>query len=172
MRGLILVLTLVFAPPAAADAPDLGAQLVTWYGKKKHYKAVKREVLAWHKTTKNACVAFVSTALRELGVDVPLDAKVDGESVSRLTRPFSLWLEDQLGWTRVTEVDDLIPGDVVFTEHADYPWHVYVFHSWRDQSDHLARVLDNQGYLGVRDVLGTGPGNFTPFAYALRAPSR
>lgn len=166
MRWLLLVCLL--AAPARAD--DLNARLVGWYGQKQHYRQVKREVLAWHKTTKNACVAFVSTALRDLGVDVPLDAEVDGESVSRLTRPLSLWLEDHLGWTRVLEVDDLRPGDVVFTEQPEYPWHVYVFHSWSDEGDHLARVLDNQGFLNVRDVLGTGPGNFTPFAYALRAP--
>jgi hypothetical protein len=166
MRWLV-ILCLLAGP---AHAGDLNDRLVSWYGQKRHYKAVRREVLDWHKTTKNACVAFVSTALRDLDVDVPLDAEVDGESVSRLTRPLSRWLEDHLGWTRVTDVDDLRPGDVVFTEAAEYPWHVYVFYSWSDREAHLARVLDNQGFLNERDVLGTGPGNFTPFAYALRSP--
>lgn len=168
MRALLIAVALLVAAPAHADG--FGDRLVGWYGQKRNYKRVKREVLAWHKTTKNACVAFVSTALRDLGLDVPRDAKVDGESVSRLTLPFSRWLEEHLGWTRVDEVDALVPGDVVFTEEPEYPWHVYVFHSWEDEAARTARVLDNQGFLKVRDVLGTGPGNFTPFAYALRAP--
>ena len=171
MRAALLVALVSIAPAsAAAEEEDTAARLVEWYGARKHYRQVRREVLGWHKTTKNACVAFVSTALREIGVEVPLDAEVDGEKVSRLTRPLSLWLEERLGWRRIDDVDELAPGDVVFTEHADYPWHVYVFVAWKDAGEHLAITLDNQGFRRVRDVLGHGDGNFTPFAYALRAP--
>ena len=165
--ALVAVLLLATAAPARADT---ATELVEWYGTKKHYRSVKKEVVGWHKTTKNACVAFVSTALRRIGVDVPRDAEVDGEKVSRLTRPLSIWLEDRLGWQRIDDVDALLPGDVVFTENAEYPWHVYVFHSWKDADARIARVIDNQGLLNERDVLGSGEGNFTPFAYALRAP--
>jgi cell wall-associated NlpC family hydrolase len=170
MRALLVAL-LLLVPAAARAESDTAARLVEWYGTKKHYRQVRREVLGWHKTTKNACVAFVSTALRRIGVDVPLDAEVDGEKVSRLTRPLSLWLEDRLGWQRIDDVADLAPGDVVFTEHAEYPWHVYVFVAWKDAGDHVAVTLDNQGFRRARDVLGHGDGNFTPFAYALRAPA-
>jgi hypothetical protein len=170
VRWVLLVALAAVVVPGAAHADD-NAELIAWYGKKNNWRSVKREVLGWHKTTKNGCVAFVSTALRKVGVDVPLDAVVDGEKVSRLTRPLSRWLEDHLGWERIDDVAELRAGDVVFTEHADYPWHVYVFHSWKDRRRRIARVIDNQGFLSARDVLGHGDGNFTPFAYALRAPA-
>lgn len=170
MRALLVVALLLAAPAPAAAEEGTAVRLLDWYGTRKHYKQVRREVVGWHKTTRNACVAFVSTALRKIGVDIPFDAEVDGEKVSRLTRPLSLWLEDQLGWQRIDDVDALVPGDVVFTENAEYPWHVYVFVSWKDADDHIAITLDNQGFRRPRDVLGHGDGNFTPFAYALRAP--
>jgi hypothetical protein len=168
--AVLLAIALVAAPVAPAAAGQDNADLLAYYARRKNWKKVKREVLSWHKTTRNACVAFLSTALRHVGLDVPRDAEVDGEKVSRLTLPLSRWLEERLGWERVVDVDALAPGDVVFTENAEYPWHVYVFHSWRDEEARIARVIDNQGFLTARDVLGHGPGNFTPFAYALRSP--
>jgi hypothetical protein len=180
VRRLLLALALVMSlgGVARADDGDTAARLVKWYGTRPHWKAVRKEVLGWHKTTRNACVAFVSTALRRIGVDVPRDAEVDGEKVSRLTRPFSLWLEEQLGWTRIDDVAELQPGDVVFTERAEYPWHVFVFHSWDDADAHTAFVLDNHGFKTSRPLLGDAAGaddvdngaGITPFAYALRAP--
>jgi hypothetical protein len=175
---LLLAVAVLAAVPAPAHADGDGARLVRWYGTRGHWRSVRREVLGWHKTTRNACVAFVSTALRRIDVDVPIDAQVDGETVSRLTRPFSRWLEDHLGWSRVADVDALEPGDVVFTERAEYPWHVFVFHSWDDQDAHVALVLDNHGFLTPRPLLGDTAGaddvdngaGITPFAYALRSP--
>jgi hypothetical protein len=172
----LLILALVAAPvPAHADD---GAKLLAWYGKRAHWKKVRRQVLKWHGTTSNACVAFLSTAMRDVGLDVPRDAQVDGESVSRLTRPFSRWLEEHLGWSRISELGDLAPGDVVFTEHAEYPWHVFVFDAWVDEDARIALVLDNHGFLKRRPLLGDEAGQadvdngagVTPFAYALRAP--
>ena len=170
MRAAPVVLVVLVLATTAPARADTATDLVEWYGTRKHYRSVKKEVVGWHKTTRNACVAFVSTALRRIGVDVPRDAEVDGEKVSRLTRPLSIWLEDRLGWQRIDDVDALRAGDVVFTENAEYPWHVYVFVSWKDADDHIAITLDNQGFRRARDVLGHGDGNFTPFAYALRAP--
>ena len=166
MRAVLVLLALLVAAPAHAETA--GDRLIHWYGKKAHWKQVKKDVLRWHKTTRNGCVAFVSSALRRIGEDVPLDAEVDGERVSRLTRPFSLWLEDHLGWTRIDDPDDLQPGDIVFTEQAEYPWHVFVFHSWKDRDARRARILDNQGFLKVRPL--DGADDIEPFAYALRAP--
>src|SRR5688572_28335332 len=100
--GLVLVASLVFGgvavSPAAAD--DINAELLRYYAKERHYRAVKKDVLEWHKTTKNACVAFVSEALRHIGVAIPRDGKIDGAGVSRITLAFSRHLEDELGWTR------------------------------------------------------------------------
>jgi hypothetical protein len=179
MRALLVVLLVAVASVVAAPAhADTGADLVTWYGKRAHWKQVRREVLDWHGTTRNACVAFLSTALRDIGVDVPRDAEMEGERVSRLTRPMSLWLEDHLGWTRVDDLAALRPGDVVFTEHAAYPWHVFVFVAWIDRDARVARVLDNHGWNQSRPLLGDVSGDdldagrgITPFAYALRAPA-
>jgi hypothetical protein len=178
MRRLLFGLLAILALGTPAHADDTGARLVRWYGTRSHWKAVRREVLSWHKTTRNACVAFVSTALRHVDVDVPRDAEVDGEKVSRLTRPLSRWLEEHLGWRRIDDVDDLEPGDVVFTEHAEYPWHVFVFEAWDDRTARVALVLDNHGFRTPRPLLGDADGaadvdngaGITPFAYALRAP--
>ncbi len=166
MRAIAMVLLLVAGTAEAGTAEELLAS----YATKRGYRDVKREVLAWHGTTKNGCVAFASTALRKIGVDVPLDAEMDGEKVSRLTLPFVKWLERELHWTRVTDASALMPGDLVFTENAEYPWHVFVFHSWKRERAHVARIIDNKGRLTSRPVLGDERRDITPMAYALRAP--
>lgn len=171
MRLLVLPLVVVMAGSSPGAVADDGDRLIAYYARRASYRAVKKDVLAWHRTTRNGCVAFVSTALRHVGVDVPLDAEIDGERVSRLTRPLSRWLEERLGWTRVDDAAALEAGDVVFTEDAAYPWHVYVFHSWADRRRRVARVIDNQGFLRRRPVLGDAARAIEPFAYALRAPS-
>jgi hypothetical protein len=161
MRGAIaVVVVMLVAASAAADG--VAEKLVDSYGTRAGYRAVRRDVLSWHKTTKNGCVAFASTALRRIGVDVPRDA-------SRLTLPLSEWLETH-GWTRVTDPAALLPGDLVFTERPEFPWHVFVFHSWSDRDRRIARALDNIGFLAARPVLGDAERDITPMAYALRAP--
>lgn len=166
MRAIAMLVLFVAGSAEAGTADDLLAS----YASKRGYSEVKREVLAWHGTTKNGCVAFASTALRKIGVDVPLDAEMDGEKVSRLTLPFVKWLERELHWTRITDVNALEPGDLVFTENAEYPWHVFVFHSWKSEKKRVARIIDNKGRLKSRPVLGDEARDITPMAYALRAP--
>jgi hypothetical protein len=153
---------------AAPPKPAIATQLLDYYASPAGYRLVRRDVLAWHKTTVNGCVAFASTALRHIGLDIPLDARVDGETVSRLTRPFSRYLEARLGFVRVTDAGALRPGDIGFTENAAYPLHTFVFHSWSDARRRVARVIDNQGRLVARPLGGTR--TVTPFAYALRPP--
>lgn len=145
MRSVLVLLLVLSGGAAEAREPSINEKLLEFYGKKQNYQSVKKEVLAWHGTTKNACVAFLSTALRRIGVDVPQDGTYDGEKVSRLTRPFSLWLEEVAGWERISDADDLRPGDIVFTERADYPWHTYVFKAWKNKKKGIAWVIDNQG---------------------------
>jgi hypothetical protein len=168
MRLIALIVALALAPGTARAGT--AEELLDSYATKAGYRAVKREVLRWHKTTRNGCVAFASTALRRIGVDVPLDAEMDGEKVSRLTLPFVKWLERELGWTRITDPAALRPGDLVFTENAEYPWYVFVFHSWKNERKKVARVIDNLGLLKPRAILGDEARDWTPMAYALRAP--
>jgi hypothetical protein len=135
---------------------------------------VKKDVLEWHKTTKNACVAFVSEALRHIGVAVPRHGKIDGAGISRITLAFSRYLEDELGWTRSTDLAALSPGDVIFTEDDPccdgYPAHVMVFVEWKDRKRKVALIIDNQGFTHSRALTGGGD-EVSPYAYTLRAPS-
>jgi hypothetical protein len=170
-----LVLALVLAVASTASAEDVNSELVRWYAKAANYRAVKKDVLDWHGTTRNGCVAFASTALRHIGVEIPLREKIDGMGVSRITWAFSVYLEERLGWDRVTDLAKLRPGDVVFTADdpccEGVPAHVVVFVKWKDARRRVAWVIDNQGFTHAR-ALRPGRGDATSaFAYALRAPS-
>ncbi|HEY3357120.1 MAG TPA: hypothetical protein VGQ83_27975 [Polyangia bacterium] len=167
MRALAVLLLLL---PAYAHAGEVNTRLLAYYGQPQNYRKVKADVLSWYGTTKDGCVAFASSALRHIGVAVSRDGDYDGERVSLQTRPFSLYLERELGWRRVTAALALRPGDVVFTREPDYPWHTYVFVRWKRRAQRIAWVIDNQGFTHVRAVLGPGSGHWTPFAYALRSP--
>tara|TARA_R110002096_G_scaffold434832_1_gene658150 strand:+ start:157194 stop:157724 length:531 start_codon:yes stop_codon:yes gene_type:complete len=168
----LLALCLFFATAIpgqaqAEKAPSINAQLVAYYGSAQNYRKVRRDVLKWHKTTTNGCVAFASTALRQIGYEVPIAAKRDGWAVSRITFAFSDYLEEA-GWTRIATFEKLVPGDLAFT--TGYPDHVFVFHSWANTQRHIARVLDNKGYLKRRLLSTKNRGDISGFAYGLRAP--
>lgn len=87
MRSLAVVVVVALAgTTAAAQTPpdlDIPARLHRYYGTRAGYDRVTRDVMKWHKTALNGCVAFASTALRQIGVDIPIDAKIDGFKVSR-----------------------------------------------------------------------------------------
>lgn len=148
-------------------------RLLSFYTNKSNYDVVAKEVWQWTGLKKDTCVAYMSTALRHSNVFIPRDVKIEGYSVSLVTRAFSKYLQNTYGWKKVTSMDDLKPGDIVFTkDHPQYPgfpWHTYMFQSWHDVSKKIALAVDNQGFTHERFV---GPGNpeHTPFAYALRAP--
>jgi hypothetical protein len=171
VRALFAAIALLAAVPAWADAP-LGDRLRRYYGSAEGYREVKRDVLRWHKTTRNGCVAFASTALRHVGVDLAETAKIDGEGVSRITRVFVHYLEDELGWTRVDASTDLAPGDLVFTTDAPccpgYPAHVVMFDGWSDRRREIARVIDNQGWKRRRAMHPAPDSGTDPFRFALR----
>ncbi|MBT8496526.1 MAG: hypothetical protein KJO07_25990 [Deltaproteobacteria bacterium] len=165
----LLALCLATYPAAAESTPSVNAELIAYYGKSRSYRRVRRDVLSWHKTTRNGCVAFVSTALRHIGYDIPQRGKLDGWGVSRITFAFSAHLENA-GWTRSNDVAGLRPGDIVFTQ--GYPDHVFVFHSWASERRRIARVIDNKG-LRIRRAMVPAPDSDTAaFAYVLRAPQR
>lgn len=173
MRTALVALIALVAPtvgPAAADParPDLAGLLRS----RAHDRAIRADVLRWHHTMTNGCVAYASTALRHAGVDIPEDGHLDGDGVSRLTRGFVRFLEDGLGWRRVTDAATLAPGDLVFTTDAPccpgYPAHVFVFLGWRDRRHQIARIADNTGYRKARPLAASGDRD--GFAFALRAP--
>lgn len=162
--------------PVVAPSPVavINAKLDAFYSVRANYDAVYANVMSWFGTTSNACVAFLSTALRMVNVNIPLHYMVDDEDSSLVTLPFSIYLEENLGWQRITNQNDLQPGDVCFTEDDSnwpgYPAHVFQFSSWSFKARGIAWVIDNQGPLHERNINVAGGGfNFTPFAYALRA---
>lgn len=165
-------------PPAPAPQPStssINAKLFAYYSVRANYNKVYDSVMGWYGTTSNGCIAFMSEALRQVGVAVPKKSGLGGEPISLVTKPFSYYLEHNLGWKRINKASDLLPGDVVFTIDAprwpSWPAHTYMFHSWADKANGTGRVVDNQAFTHNRNIFGYGSYNFSPFAYALRAPT-
>lgn len=156
-------------------AKNFNRQLFDWYAQYANYGLVMQDVKGFYPPLRyNGCVAFMSAALRRLGVNIPI-AKSDPESPSLVTRPFSQYLEHRLGWVRVSSASALLSGDIVFTRdnpsYPGYPAHIYMFHSWSNKALGIALVVDNQDFTHERNIYDNDVGfNFTPFAYALRAP--
>lgn len=154
---------------------SVNRKLFDYYSQSANYTKVYNNVMGWYGTTSNGCVAFMSTALRQIGVSVPQSGNLGGDPISLVTLPFSRYLSEKLGWKKITKASELQPGDVVFTVDAPgwpgYPWHTYMFHSWVDKANGTGRVVDNQAFTHNRNIFGYGSYNFSPFAYALRAPN-
>ncbi len=168
--GLLTAMT----TQGAATPVSITAQLHRYYGTRAGYAEVTRDVLKWHKTRTNGCVAFASTALRRVGVAIPLDVQIDGRSVSRITRSFSRYLAEELGWTRIESLSELTAGDIVFSTDAPccpgYPNHVLMFDGWANRNKAIARVVDNQGFHLERPMIVSATSEVDGFAYALRPP--
>lgn len=188
MQWPVAVLRGERAPPAAnpnisagthsiqssASLKGFSAKLLNYYANPENYRRIYAQVMDWFGTTRNACVAFITTAMRNAGLPVPRALNAKGYNISTWTAALSEYLETTLGWQRVNRIHDLTAGDVVFTLDLDgsrrIPAHVFLFAGWIDNTSPKARVIDNQGFLHVRDLLGA-QGNFTPFSYALRPPA-
>ncbi len=175
MRPLLVAAIVGLASAGHATPPDLTTQLHHYYGSRAGYLEVTRDVMKWHKTALNGCVAFASTALRHVGVAIPVDGKIEGQGVSRITRAFSRYLAEELGWTRVEALDELRPGDVVFSTDAPccpgYPNHVVMFDGWARKDRAIALVVDNQGFRIARPMIQAAGSDVDGFGYALRPPS-
>ena len=135
------------------------------------YNAVYDDVMSWFGTTKNGCVAFLSTALRMSGCSVPKTEDSKGFGISLVTISFSDWLLAN-GFKKDSNPDNLKAGDLVLTQEDGWkgvPAHTYMFSSWADKAAGIAWIVDNQGPLHKRNVHKAGGGfNFTPYAYHLR----
>jgi len=151
-----------------------GREFSDFYSNEDNYWFVYRKVMSWYGATSNGCVAFASTALRILGVDVPQNGIWNGERLSLLTKPFSSYLENRLGWTRVKDSRDLLPGDLVFTvdepKAPGYPAHVYMHAGYADANRKVSWAVDNQGFTHERALAGDVKKDYSAFAYALRSP--
>lgn len=150
-------------------------KLFDFYKIRANYDDVYDEVLTFYPSgRRNGCVAFMSTALRMSGTAVPVWESINGETISLVTKPFARYLQERLGWTKITSANNLQPGDVVLTEddarYPGYPAHTYMFYGWSNQKGGIGWVIDNQDFIHERNIFGYGTYNFTPFAYALRSP--
>jgi hypothetical protein len=138
---------------------DFGERFLSYY--RTNYSSIYDEV----GFTRDACGYFVSAALSRSGVSVsPKEGwaqNVSGE------------LRD-LGWRKITDHQNLLPGDVVFTydeetmdQNSQYYGvspHVFVFGGYgNDRDEGLA--IDNQGNGYMRNL---GEGYKSPFWYAYR----
>lgn len=163
-----------FLPPLASEG-GANRKLLAFYGVRSNYDSVFEDVLSFYPAgRRNGCVAFMSSALRRTGISVPISGYINGESVSLVTKPFAQYLQDRLGWIKITAANNLQPGDVVLTEddarYPGYPAHTYMFYGWSSQRNGIGLVIDNQDFIHERNIFGYGTYNFTPFAYALRSP--
>ena len=160
--------------PVLVNEGSANKNLLNFYQLSANYDKVYNNVMGWYGTTSQGCVAFMSTALRMSGTSVPQNGSYNGEQVSLVTVPFAGYLQDSLGWKKITDASKLLPGDVVLTQddsrYPGYPAHTYMFHSWSDYNRGIGYVIDNQTFLHERNIFGYGDFNFTPFAYGLRSP--
>lgn len=172
MGRVLVALALIVGLARASAAAPASTTLAEHLRARAHDRAIRADVLGWHHTMANGCVAYASTALRHVGVAVPERGIIDGDGVSRLTRGFVRFLEGDLGWRRVTDPRALRPGDLLFTTDVaccpGYPAHVFVFLGWHDRRRRIARIADNTGYRKARP-LAAGRGR-DGFAFALRSP--
>jgi hypothetical protein len=152
-------------------------KLYDFYSKPSNYDKVYADVMNWYGTTHNACVAFVTSALRLIGYPVPHENH-GYQDISLNTSALSHYLQDEKGWQKSTNVNDLLPGDVVLTVGGQFgndkdgvpiPNHVYMFAGWSDRANHIAWVVDNQAKYRHTRHTNAIPGGKSAFAYFLRA---
>lgn len=155
--------------------------------KQRGYRRVLRTIARRNRKHLRRSAAFVAESLRQVGVSVPRERVIDGLGVSQVTWALSRHLRDELGWQRVDTMAGLRVGDVVFTADSHccpgIPHHVMVFMGWHDAARGLALVVDNRGFLVVRDLRASARGHHhneqksstddvdARFGYALRAPN-
>lgn len=138
------------------------------------YDSILQEAIDLRGNEDNTCVAFASTALRKLGVQVPKYELGDDECcISLVTLPFKKWLEGNISCSRIDNPESLLHGDVCFSKdepgYPGYPAHVYFFIRYYPGDKGAAYIVDNQRPYGehVRNLDAGRPFN-TPFSYALR----
>ena len=161
--------------PNDSSAAKVSDTLAEWYSIRSNYALVLNDVRSFYAPVRyNGCVAFISAALRRVGVEIPITTEQE-ESPSLVTRPFANYLEQKLNWVRIGEASQLRAGDIVFTRdnpsYPGYPAHTYMFQSWSRKNLGIALVIDNQDFSHERNIYDNDTAfNFTPYAFALRSP--
>ena len=101
------------------------------------------------------------------------------------TSGLAQYLIRKAGWRKITDVNDLRPGDIVFTRPAErgasdfhtplHPRHAYMFHGWKNKP-RTGLVVDNQweeygdrGFGMYERNIGFFDGERSMFWFALRA---
>ena len=138
--GLLMLGAITFNSGATLNAfadskierNDIHTKLYEYMTSSKNQAKIDKEAIRLHGGIKsNNCIFFVSSALREVGVDIPMST---GYTVS---------LENQLrqkGWKKHVDLNNLQKGDVAFCGKA----HVYIFMGWADKKQMMAYIVDNQ----------------------------
>ena len=169
-RALVIAVLMV-AAPAAADArqsPTVGVEVARLLDHDDGYRAVVSDMLRWHHTRRRGCVAFVATALRHVGFEVP-DERPAGpwSNPARVTFSLDAFLARE-GWPRLADPARLVAGDILFSEGA--PDHVMVFHGWVDRAGAVAEVSDHRRHRYRRPLRPAAGDQVPGFAFARRAP--
>ena len=153
------------------QASSAQSALVALYSTSKGYSKVYKRVMEWFGTTTNACVAFMSEALRQSGTYVPFDYYVGGRSASKVTSALSYYLRKERGWKMRTDLSLLKQGNIVFTIDIPgmpgVPTHTFMFNRWIDKANRVAEIVDNQGFRKTRYLKGSVSRDQDRAAYAL-----
>ncbi|CAF1130351.1 unnamed protein product [Didymodactylos carnosus] len=164
---------------------DPTKSLNSYYSVYGNYRSVYDDVMSWFGATRLGCVAFLTTAMRHVEIEIPQEGTINGKGISINTEGFESYLKNVLKWTvYVDAADQLRPGDVVITQDREgyigHPDHVYMFHQWLDQNEGIALVIDNQlntekDFIHPRNIVGNHINNvrtsYTPYARHYRCPS-
>lgn len=174
------------APALALDGKN--DDLEAYYSVFDNYLKVWDDVARWFapindgQITRNGCVAFLSTAMRKIGLGIPIQGSINGKGISINTEGFEAFVRDRLGWVKIQNASDLRAGDTVISEDRfpGHPDHVYMFHGWQDKVHSVGWVIDNQvthnnrrgTYIHRRNIVGDQLEiKKSPYARHYRAPA-
>lgn len=134
-------------------------KLFNYYSTRRGFQEVSRLGVRTLGTTRNGCATWLSHAIRQTGVNMPVETNTEGFRDALKAR----------GWREIRDRNALLPGDVIITKdrkgRPGHPDHVYMFAGWQDAGKTTPLAVDNQGFTHPR-----GP-NKAKIAYGLRAPS-
>lgn len=129
--------------PATAFHSTLGKNIYYYMLNSENQVSVANTATLQHAgDPSNCCALFVSELLRRMGMPIPQGTMRVTQVESRLA---------SLGFIKDTQLGDLKPGDIVFTQGMT---HVFTFMGWVNNGQfNYAYVVDNQAYKFHSQVL-------------------